>query len=137
MMARWRITNLDKKSAVERQFWVRDGVTVVKDEGFRWGIWECDSDEQPDIDLSNPNGYELLGTDYDWEMQEMIDGSWLEWTWSSDVAEEERERVEELYAEDGFEGMEEDGWINDETEQWIYGPMALTNVDTEETANGN
>jgi len=136
-MARWRITNLDKKSAVERQFWVRDGVTVVKDEGFRWGIWECDSDEQPDIDLSNPNGYELLGTDYDWEMQEMIDGSWLEWTWSSDVAEEERERVEELYAEDGFEGMEEDGWINDETEQWIYGPMALTNVDTEETANGN
>jgi len=136
-MARWRITNLDKKSAVERQFWVRDGVTVVKDEGFRWGIWECDSDEQPDIDLSNPNGYELLGTDYDWEMQEMIDGSWLEWTWSSDVAEEERERVEELYAEDGFEGMEEDGWINDETEQWIYGPMALTNVDTEETVNGN
>ena len=135
-MARWRITNLHKKSAVERQFWVRDGVTAVKDEGFRWGVWECDSDERPDIDLTNPDGYELLSTDYDWEMQEMTDGSWLEWEWPDDVAEEERERVEELWSEEWYEGMEADGWANDETEHWIYGPMELTNVDTGETFSG-
>jgi hypothetical protein len=135
-MARWRITNLHKKSAVERQFWVKDGTTVVKDEGFRWGIWECDSDEQPDIDLTNPDGYELMSTDYDWEMQEMTDGSWLDWEWPDDVDDEERERVEELWSEEWYEGMEGDGWTNDETEHWIYGPMELTNVDTGETFNG-
>ena len=53
-MATWKITNLHKKNAVERQFWTKDGVTVTKDEGFRWGTWSCESDEKPDIDLDNP-----------------------------------------------------------------------------------
>ena len=53
-MAVWKITNLHKKNAVERQFWTKDGITVTKDEGFRWGTWTCDSDERPDIDLTNP-----------------------------------------------------------------------------------
>ena len=59
---------------VERQFWVKDGVTVIKDEGFRWGYWTYESDEQPDIDPYNPDGYELMSTDYDWEMESIPSG---------------------------------------------------------------
>ena len=135
-MARWRITNAEKKNAVERQFWTKDGVTVIKDEGFRWGTWECESDEQPDIDLDNPDGYEVLSTEYDWEMDSMDDGSWVDWEWPDDVDQEERERVEELWSEEWYEGMESDGWVNDETEHWIYGPIELTNLDTGETVSG-
>ena len=135
-MAIWKITNQHKKSAVERQFWTKDGVTVIKDEGFRWGTWTCESDDQPDIDLQNSDGYELLSADYHWEIEEMIDGSWVEWTFPDDVDEEEQERIQALWDEDYFEGMEGDGWINDETENWIYGPIKLTNLDTEEEFNG-
>lgn len=131
-MATWKITNATKKNAVERQFWIKDGVTVIKEEGFRWGIWSCESDEQPDIDLDNSDGYELMSTDYEWEMEEMIDGSWVDWTFPEDMDEEEQERIQELWDEDSFDGLEGDGWINDETEHWIYGPIKLTNEDTGE-----
>ena len=135
-MAIWKLTNLHKKNAVERQFWTKDGVTVTKDEGFRWGIWECESDERPDIDLDNPDGWEPLSDEVDWEMVEMIDGCWVEWAWPDNIDEEERERVEALWDEDWFEGMEGDGWSNDDTEQWIYGPILLKNEDTGEEWHG-
>jgi len=135
-MANWIITNLHKKSAVERQYWIKDGVVVTKDEGFRWGIWTCESDQQPDIDLDNPDGYNLMSTDYDWEMQEMIDGSWVDWNFPDSMPEEEQERIQALWDEDCFEGLEGDDWINDETEHWIYGPIQLTNEDTGEEFKG-
>ena len=135
-MATWSITNLHKKNAVERQFWVKDGITVTKDGGFRWGTWTCESDEKPDIDLKNPDGYEVLFGDHDWEMQDMNDGCWVEWTFPADMDEEEQERIQELWEENWYEGMEDDGWVNDETEHWIYGPILLTNVDTGEEYRG-
>lgn len=135
-MATWKLTNYHKKNAVERQFWTKDGITVSKDEGFRWGVWTCESDERPDIDLANPEGMEVLFGDYDWEMQEMIDGCWLEWTFPDDMPEQEQERIQALWDEDWYDGMEGDGWSNDDTEQWIYGPLELINEDTGESWNG-
>ena len=135
-MATYKITNLHKKSAVERQFWIKDGFTVIKDEGFRWGVWTCESDQKPEIDLNNPDGYELMNSDYDWEMEEMLDGNWVDWTFPGDMDEEERERIQALWDEDYFEGLENDGWVNDETEHWIYGPIRLENLDTGEEWNG-
>lgn len=131
-MAIWKITNLHKKSAVERQFWIKDGKTIIREEGFRWGIWSCESDEQPDIDLDNPDGYEVMCTDYDWEMEEMMDGSWAETTFPDDMSEEEQEEWETAWDEDSYDGVEELGWVCDETEHWIYGPIQLTNEDTGE-----
>jgi hypothetical protein len=136
-MATWKISNYHKKNAVERQFWTKDGITVTKDEGFRWGYWTCESDERPDIDLKNPDGIEILFGDYDWEMESMDDGCWVEWTFPNDMDEEEQERIQELWDKDFYEGMEGDGWNNDDTEQWIYGPLCLENVDTGESWNGD
>lgn len=135
-MATWKITNLHKKSAVERQFWSKDGVTFSKDEGFRWGIWSCESDEKPNIDLDNPDGWEQYSQEEEWEMEEMIDGSWSEWTFPDDMDEEEQERIQALWDEDYFDGLEGDGWTNDETEYWIFGPLQLTNEDTGEEYKG-
>jgi hypothetical protein len=129
-MTIWKITNYHKKNAVEIQFWTKDGVTVKKLEGYRWGNWSCESDEMPEIDLENPDGYELFATNYDWEMEDMIDGSWMEWEFPDDMSEEEREEIERTWDESWYEGMEELGWYNDETEHWIYGPIKLTNEDT-------
>jgi hypothetical protein len=135
-MTTWEITNATKKNAVEIQYWVKDGVIVKKIEGYRWGIWFCESDEQPDIDLNNSDGYNLGFTDYDWEMSEMIDGSWMEWEFPDDMSQEERDTIEAAWDENWYEAMEELGWNNDETEQWIYGPIKLTNKNTGEEFEG-
>ena len=132
-MTTWKITNLEKKSAVEKQFWVNDGKTIVREEGYRWGVWSCDSDSRRNIDLTNPEGYEVGCSEYEWEMQEMMDGSWCDVTWPDSMSEEEQQEWEEAWDEDGYDGVEALGWSNDETEYWIYGPIELTNQDTGET----
>lgn len=135
-MATWTISNVDKKNAVELQFWQKDGVVIEKAEGFRWGTWYCECDEKPDIDLSNPDGYNLSYTDYDWEMDMMSDGCWLEWTFPDTMSEDEREQIESAWNEDTYEGLESLGWINDDTEYWIHGPLHLVNEDTKEEFTG-
>ena len=135
-MATWKISNYHKKNAVERTIWTKDGTLIIKDEGFRWGHWTCESNERPNVDLNNPDGYELMATDYDWEMDEMIDGSWQEWTWADNIDEQERERIQSVWDDELYEGMESDGWIHEDTEHWIFGPIELTNVDTGEAFHG-
>ena len=133
-MPTWKITNSDKKNAVERQFWTRDGQTVVREDCFRWGTWTCESDTKPDIDLVNESGFEVWSGDgYDWQMEEMVDGCWTEITYPDDMPEEEREKWNDAWEENSEEGVELLGWVLDENEYWIYGPIELTNLDTGKT----
>jgi hypothetical protein len=90
-MAVWELSTEYKKNAVEVQLWYKDGVTIKKIEGYRWGKFSCESDERPDIDLRNPDGYELA--DYDWELDSLDDGCWSEWEYPDSVTEEERAKI--------------------------------------------
>ena len=58
-MAMWTLKTQHKKNAVEKQFWRKDGETIVRTEGYRWGTFYCESDDKPDIDLVNDDGYEI------------------------------------------------------------------------------
>lgn len=125
-MTTWVLTTKTKKNAVERQFWRHeDGRVIIREEGYRWGKFTCESDERPDIDLANPDGYELGGTEYDWELDSLDDGCWAEWEWPDDMSEDEQEQIQEAWDEDAFEGLEGLGWTNDETEYWFYGELEL------------
>lgn len=135
-MARWQITNYFKKNVVDRQFWHNDDREFVRDEGYRWGTWECESDERPDIDLDNPDGYELTATEYDWDLVDMLDGSWSEWTYDISFDQEEKDLLEAAWDELGYEGLENLGYMMNESEQWIYGPILLKNLDTGEEWHG-
>jgi hypothetical protein len=135
-VARWQISNYYKKNVVDRQFWHNDDREFVRDEGYRWGTWECESDERPDIDLDNPDGYELTATEYDWDLVDMLDGSWSEWTYDISFDQEEKDLLEAAWDELGYEGLENLGYMMNESEQWIYGPILLKNLDTGEEWHG-
>jgi hypothetical protein len=104
-MAVWILTNQHKKNAVERSFWYKDGKKIIREEGYRWGKFYCESDEKPDIDLKNPDGYEI-GGEYDWEMDHMDDGCWAEWEWPEDITEEEQDKIMDAWNEDFYDGLE-------------------------------
>ena len=127
-MATWQLSTASKKNAVEKQFWTKDGVTVIKEEGYRWGTFYCESDEEPDVDLENEDGYNLSNSEYDWELNNLSDGCWVVWDFPDDMDEEEQERIQALWDEDSFDGLEGDGWMNDDTEYWFYGPLELEEV---------
>jgi hypothetical protein len=136
-MATWTIKTLHKKSAVEKQFWYKDGTTIIRYEGYRWCEFYCESDEKPVIDLANPDGYNLSDSDYDWELVSMDDGCWAEWEYPDSVPEEEQEEIENAWEEDFFEGMEELGWCNDDTEYILQGPLELSDEDGNVVESGN
>ena len=135
-MATWILKTLHKKNAVEKQFWYKDGKVIIREEGYRWGEFFCESDEQPEIDLNNADGYNLSERDYDWELTSLDDGCWADWTFPEDMTEEEQAEIESAWEEEYFEGMEELGWSQDDTEYILQGPLELSDEDGTVIAQG-
>ena len=124
-MSTWVLTTVEKKNVEEIEFWSKDGQTIKRITGFRWGTVYCESDERPDIDLDNPDGIDVFSTDYDFELDNLDDGCSLEIEYPDDMPEEEQERLDELWDEDSYDAWESDGWSNVETETWFHGPLNL------------
>ena len=135
-MAIWILKTLHKKNAVEKQFWYKDGKVIIREEGYRWGEFYCENDEQPEIDLDNADGYNLSESDYDWELTSLDDGCWADWTFPEDMTEEEQAEIESAWEEEYFEGMEELGWSQDDTEYILQGPLELSDEDGTVIAQG-
>jgi hypothetical protein len=124
-MATWTLKTLHKKSAIEKQFWCKDGKVIIREEGYRWGEFYCENDEQPVIE-SIDGEYNLSESEYDWELSSLDDGCWSEWIFPEDMSEEEQSEIETAWDEDYFDGMEELGWTNDDTDYILQGPLELT-----------
>lgn len=140
-MATWNLSPQYKKSAVEKMFFYKDGMIISIEQGFRWANFTVESDERPltDEELKNEDGYELGCIDNDecWEMSDMTDGCWLDIARENDkVTDEEFDAFEAAWEEDGYNGVEDIGWSNDDTEYYYYGPLELTNEDTGEVFQG-
>jgi len=131
-MATWKLSTDYKKNAIERQFWYKDGKMIIREDGYRWGIFTTESDEKPNIDLHNEHGYEIGEDDYEWELWSLEDGCWADWEYPDEMTDEEREEIENAWDDDFYEGVENLGWSNDDTEYTLQGPLRLTNVETGE-----
>lgn len=140
-MATWNLSPQYKKSAVEVMFFRKDNMVISIEQGFRWANFKVESDERPltDEELINEDGYELgcIDNDNSWEMWDMTDGCWVEIDRAnSHVSDEELEAFEAAWEENSYEGVEELGWSNDDTEYHYHGPLCLTNEDTGEEFKG-
>lgn len=135
-MATWKISNYHKKNAVEVQHWQKDGKHFTYSEGFRWGSFTCESDTKPEVDLKNEHGWEPYAEDVEWDFDLFDDGCWGEFDFIGEWTDEEKEEIEELWEEEGYSGLEEAGWLNDDTEYFLHGPLQLENIDTGESWNG-
>lgn len=123
-MATWTLTTLDKKSVEEHTIWRKGDLQIVRIDGYRWGTYTCDSEQAPEIDLENPDGL-LVNELEDFEMSSLDDGWYGDWEFPEDMSEEEQERLLNLWETDWYEGLESDGWSNDECLVWFYGPLSL------------
>jgi hypothetical protein len=133
-MAIWKLSPQHKKSAVEKMFFYNGSKAIIVEQGWRWGTFTVESDERPltDSELVNAEGYELgcIDNDESWELSEMTDGCWLDIDVLRDATEEDVTAFEQAWEQDGYDGVEELGWSNDDTEYYYYGPLELTNEDT-------
>jgi hypothetical protein len=133
-MATWKLSPQHKKSAVEKMFFYNGSKAIIVEQGWRWGTFTVESDERPltDSELVNEDGYELgcIDNDESWELSEMTDGCWLDINALRNATEEDVTAFEQAWEQDGYDGVEELGWSNDDTEYYYLGPLELTNEDT-------
>lgn len=139
-MATWKLSPQYKKSAVERQFWYKDGKVIIREEGYRWGTFSVESDVRPltDDELKNEDGYELscIENDECWELWDLTDGCWADSEAGRNCTEEDLEEFNTAWEDDTYEAVESLGWQQDDTEYFYYGPLELTNQDTGEVFQG-
>ena len=136
-MTTWTLKTQHKKSAVEKQYWYKDGKQIVRTEGYRWGTFYCESDEQPEIDLVNEDGYRIGSDDYEWELDSLDDGCYADWEFPEDMSEEEQEKITEAWEEEFYDGLEELGWNCDDTDYILEGPLELLDEDDNIVGQGD
>jgi len=140
-MATWKVSTANKKSVEEHEFWEKDGMAIRRISGFRWGTWYVTTtdDNEPEfdknagpfnsdsncIDMNNSYGNNIDSV----ELDSLDDGWYGDIIWPDDMPEEERERLEELWEEDYYDGWESEGWIQTETECWVYCDLNIEKVD--------
>ena len=133
-MATWTVSTTEKKSCEEREIWTKDGKTIVRTNGFRWGtfIVETTDDNPPEgITGANEEGIDMYSHSGDnidsINLDSMDDG------WSGDyefcgMDEESKQAISDAIdeADDYYEYLDENGWLLDETEAWLFGPLEIT-----------
>lgn len=144
-LTKWTIYAKYKKSTVEKEFFSKDGQTIVVETGWRGGTFTIttNSDTPPEVDVKNedeldiysfyPDGVEEV------ELNETWDGCWMEVTWPDDMPEEERDRLQERFDEEGYYTVleDEEGWMHSETEMWLVGPLVLEDAGGNVVADGD
>jgi len=129
-MAKYNISTEYKKSIIEVDFWYKDGKTIRRETGWRWGSGDVivDADNEESF-LSDVESEEVNVYDYEFELDSLDDGCWDDVEYPEDMSEEEQERMSELWYDESFEGWENEGWIIGDSELWFTGPIKLEKVE--------
>ena len=126
-MALWKIEPTWKKSIVERQYYHNGDNTVVVETGWRWGEFECETEDENVPEISA--GDNLWDCGYSVELLETWDGCWEEID-TDECDEETREWLEEFLEENSYYELEEqEGWTQGDNEMIIDCDPVFTRLD--------
>jgi len=144
-MATWTVSTYHKKNVQEVETYLQeDGEgKVVVTNGFRWGTWtvETNDDNPPEFEFTEvPNGdgskdsINMLDCEINniesVELYSMDDGGCWYDVDVTGLDEEQQAEIEDFLEENSpyeLEEREDEGWYQDETEWWIWGPIQITN----------
>lgn len=137
-MSTWTVSTTEKKSCEEREIWTNGESTIVRVNGFRWGTFtvETTDDNPPEgITEANKEGIDMYshsGDNIDSISLGSMDDGWSGGYEFCGMDEESKQAISDAIDEadgDGIdysEYLEENGWMLDETEAWLYGPLEIT-----------
>ena len=132
-MAKWTITNSEKKRCFEVTSWTKSSNPdrkIVLEVCWWSGTYSTNSAEKPVIEVKDD--WWIASDAEDWELEDMTDGVYSEWNFPEDMEDEEQEAIEEAYDEYDEEGLEKLGWEPDDYNVGLGGPFLLINHDTGE-----
>jgi hypothetical protein len=141
-MANWKVSPLYKKSCEEHELYTKNGQTIRRQTGYRGAsfIVETSDDNPPEFEFDfvpGGDGSKDSINMYDWsgdnieniELESMWDGCWEEVEYPEDLDEDEKQRLAELIESEGdiYQVLSDEGWNQDDTQAWIWGPIQIEN----------
>lgn len=117
----WRVSNREKKNVTQVETWTNGELTATREVGWRWGTWDYAT--KPDMSIYSETDQHDVYDFGDVTDSNLDDGCWAEWTWPDDMDTDEIERLEEIYNDEGDEGLENEGWTMDDSETFVTGPL--------------
>ena len=121
----YSITNKYKKTVQEHLLWQKEDMVIRVITGFRWGKYVIEANSPPTLNVDYQ--FEAINmNDVDGAEMEYLEDGWFSVIEFPDaMAEMERDRLQAVWDEDSFEGFEEEGWINYDTEVWFEEPIEI------------
>ena len=120
-----KVSTVEKKSVIEKNFFTKDGKTFYIEQGYRWGYFV--TEDEVDLESIDPEEG-LMIYDYDVIDHSFDDGCWIEFHYDDELDQDERDAIETAWEEDWYGGLENLGWMEDETEVWFLGELTKEEV---------
>jgi hypothetical protein len=146
-MAKWKISPYYKKSCEEHEHFIKDGLTIIRQTGYRGADFyvETSDDNPPEFEFDfvpggdgSKDSINMYNCDFNniesVELDSMWDDYWQEIVYPDEMDEEEQSRLKKLIEESGdvYHVLEhQEGWSQSETQAWIWGPIQIKNEDSE------
>jgi hypothetical protein len=119
---KYKISTVDKKSVIEKNFYEKDGKSFYIEQGYRWGYFI--TEDPVDVEELQKKD-ELMIYDYDVIDHSFDDGCWIDFNYDDEIDQDERDAIENAWEEDWYEGLEALGWSEDESEVWFHGDLEV------------
>jgi len=136
-MTIFNIAPIYKKSAIEKEIFKKNGVEISYEIGWRWSSvkFNVENGDISFIDVNNVAGFhphdELNVIEVD-----SNDSCWEEWKFPSGMSAKSRTKIENIWEESGFCGLEDDGWHSMGSDLLLKGPLKITDEDGNVVAEG-
>jgi len=143
-MANWKVSTYYKKSCEEHEYYTKEGQNIIRKTGFRGCSFfvETNNDNPPEFEFDfvpggdgrkdSINMYDCSYNNIEnVELDTMWDGCWEDFDFPESIDEEEQEELLERFGDSSvYEVLEgEEGWLQSETEAWIWGPILIEDED--------
>lgn len=137
-MTTWYVKTTNKKSVEEHQLWVKNGITIRRLTGYRWGEFniETEDDQPPTFEYKqvpcgddNLDSVDMWNCGYESDLVELDDGWYEDVIWPDNLAPFARDNLEVKWEHKPYSSWEDEGWVLTETEVWFTGPLEIGKVD--------
>lgn len=122
----YKITTETKKTIESRDIWNKDGKKIYVSTFFRYGYAVIG--KKPKIPVFDESIGLNISTLGDIESHSLDDGYSTELIIKCDITDDEREKIEMGWEENGEDGLAELGWSLDDWDIVIYGPIKVEKI---------
>ena len=136
-MTLWSICPAESyHNVTEIQTWSKFNHQLLREETFDWAEFQVNSDERPNVDLTNEVGYKVNhDPNYSWSLSQLMQTRpepTVKWIYPDTMSADELARLKSLIDQGSYLSLDSDGWELTNTDFWLWGQLSLAAVEDEE-----